>query len=145
MNENSLNNLITFDKMDKEKQIEIAKKGKIASDEAKQKNALFRDIIKECMAKPIDEVINSEKNKRYKEKYGENVAINYGLVKAQIEKGLAGDTRAFESLRDTLGEKPTEKVEIQTIDNEAYNKVEQWVKSRVGRELAEKNVENDTK
>lgn len=33
------------------------------------------------------------------------------LALALIEKGLAGDVRAFEVIRDTIGEKPTDKVE----------------------------------
>ena len=32
---------------------------------------------------------------------------------AQLEKALNGDTKAFEVIRDTIGEKPTEKQEIQ--------------------------------
>lgn len=32
------------------------------------------------------------------------------LALALIEKGLAGDVRAFEVIRDTIGEKPTDKV-----------------------------------
>ena len=30
---------------------------------------------------------------------------------AQLEKALKGDTKAYEVIRDTIGEKPTEKVE----------------------------------
>ena len=33
------------------------------------------------------------------------------LALALIKKGLAGDVRAFEVIRDTIGEKPTDKVE----------------------------------
>ena len=31
---------------------------------------------------------------------------------AQLEKALQGDTKAFEVIRDSIGEKPTEKQEI---------------------------------
>lgn len=34
------------------------------------------------------------------------------LSLAQLEKALSGDTKAFEVIRDTIGEKPTEKQEI---------------------------------
>ena len=34
------------------------------------------------------------------------------LALALIEKGLAGDVRAFEVIRDTIGEKPTDKMEV---------------------------------
>lgn len=42
---------------------------------------------------------------------------------AQIVKALNGDTRAFEVIRDTIGEKPTEKVE-QTGDSKLTIKLE---------------------
>ena len=131
--------------MDKDKQKEIARKGGIASGESKRRARLWREIIEDKMIKPIEEVIKSEKNKRYKEKYGADIVIEDGIINAQIEKGLAGDTKAVEFLRDTMGQKPTEKVEIQSIDNEAYNKVEQWVNSRLNSEQTTKNAENDTK
>lgn len=35
------------------------------------------------------------------------------LIAAQVKKAMKGDTRAFEVLRDTSGEKPAEKVEAQ--------------------------------
>lgn len=34
------------------------------------------------------------------------------LALALIEKGLAGSVRAFEVIRDTIGDKPTDKVEV---------------------------------
>ena len=38
------------------------------------------------------------------------------IVAAQVERALKGDTRAFEVLRDTSGEKPTDKVEASVTD-----------------------------
>ena len=35
------------------------------------------------------------------------------LALALIEKGLTGDVRAFEVIRDTIGEKPTDKEELE--------------------------------
>ena len=42
---------------------------------------------------------------------------------AQIVKAMKGDTRAFEVIRDTIGEKPTEKVE-QTGESKLTIKLE---------------------
>ncbi len=39
------------------------------------------------------------------------------LVSAQIKRALEGDTKAFEVLRDTSGEKPTDKVEA-SVNND---------------------------
>lgn len=38
------------------------------------------------------------------------------VVAAQIKRALEGDTRAFEALRDTSGEKPTDKVEASVVN-----------------------------
>lgn len=35
------------------------------------------------------------------------------MVAAQVQKALDGDTKAFEMLRDTSGEKPTDKMTVQ--------------------------------
>ena len=45
----------------------------------------------------------------------------------QFEKALKGDTRAFEVIRDTAGQKPVEKVEMATIDQSVIDEVERMV------------------
>lgn len=47
---------------------------------------------------------------------------------ALIQKALDGDTKAFEVLRDTIGEKPTEKIMVADVDPSIINEVEQMVK-----------------
>lgn len=145
MNKNCVNNLIPNSKRTTKELKEMGRKGGIASGESKRRARLWREIIEDKMTKPIEEVIKSEKNKRYKKKYGADIVIEDGIINAQIEKGLAGDTKSAEFLRDTMGQKPTEKVEIQPIDNEAYNKVEQWVNTRLNQSSmkARENTEND--
>ena len=43
---------------------------------------------------------------------GKNLTVGQALVLAQVKKAMTGDTRALEFLRDTMGEKPTNKQEI---------------------------------
>jgi len=48
---------------------------------------------------------------------------------AQLEKALNGDTKAFEVIRDTIGEKPTDKVENSgesTITVKVQGDVQEW-------------------
>ena len=40
------------------------------------------------------------------------------LALKQFQKGMEGDTKAFEVIRDTAGQKPVEKVEVGKIDKE---------------------------
>ena len=44
-----------------------------------------------------------------------------------IEKALKGDTKAFEVIRDTAGQKPIDKVEMATIDQSVIDEVERMV------------------
>jgi hypothetical protein len=46
---------------------------------------------------------------------------------ALIEKAMSGDTKAFEVIRDTIGEKPVEKVVISEIDTDVIDEVERMV------------------
>lgn len=46
---------------------------------------------------------------------------------ALFQKALKGDVRAFEVLRDTIGQKPIEKVQVAEIDAETINEVEHEV------------------
>ena len=39
---------------------------------------------------------------------------------ALIQKALNGDTKAFEVIRDTTGQKPTEKQEVKVVDSEWF-------------------------
>lgn len=85
-NNNNLKPLTT------EKAREIGKKGGIASVEARRK----RKTLKEELL-----VMLSENN------------IQERVSTKLIEKALDGDIKAFEVIRDTIGEKPKEKVEVE--------------------------------
>ena len=57
--------------------------------------------------------------------------IQKRLSLAQLEKALNGDTKAYEVIRDTIGEKPTDKVEnsgTQKMVIELQGDVAEWSK-----------------
>ena len=56
-------------------------------------------------------------------KNGEKKTGAEAIAVAQFKKALKGDTRAFEVIRDTSGQKPVEKVEQVNIDGEYLDKV----------------------
>lgn len=47
---------------------------------------------------------------------------------ALIEKAMSGDTKAFEVIRDTIGEKPVDKVMIADVEPNVIAEVEAMVK-----------------
>lgn len=54
--------------------------------------------------------------KDYKDKTGEVLSGAEAIALRQIEKALKGDTKAFEVVRDTVGQKPAEKIEMSVDD-----------------------------
>lgn len=62
-----------------------------------------------------------------KNKDGEDVSGAEALALKQFEKALKGDTRAFEIIRDTAGQKPVEKVMIAEVDQDIIDEVEKAV------------------
>lgn len=48
---------------------------------------------------------------------GNSVLVD--MIAAQVKKAMKGDTRAFEVLRDTSGEKPADKVEAEVKNDNA--------------------------
>ena len=89
-------NLIPLNKRTKNEQREIAKKGGIKSGETRRNKKTLREELEIALA------IKNEK--------GEEIRMT--ITKALIQKAINGDVKAFEVIRDTIGEKPTDKQEI---------------------------------
>lgn len=83
-------NLVSLADRTTEEQREIARKGGIASGEARKK----RKTLKEELLLLLEKGDTQEK-----------------ISLALLQKAMNGDTKAFEVLRDTVGEKPVDKVE----------------------------------
>lgn len=84
-------NLIPFNERTEEEQREIRSKGGIASAEKRRKRKTLKEELELLL-----EIGDTQKN---------------GCL-AIIEKFMSGDIKAFETIRDTVGEKPTEKREF---------------------------------
>lgn len=101
VNPKSLENLKPFTS---EQNRELAKingrKGGIASGEAKKRMKTFKE---ELMA------ILSKETKNAK---GESVSFQENINAAIILKAAKGDVRAYETIRDTLGQKPKDEKEV---------------------------------
>lgn len=65
--------------------------------------------------------------KEFKDKNG-NVATGAEAITTKLfEKAMKGDVRAFETLRDTVGQKPIEKVMVAEVDQDVIDEVERAV------------------
>lgn len=83
-----------------EKQREISRLGGIASGEAKRRKKTMREEL-EIMLENI-----------IKDKAGNDTTMQNAITSALLMKANKGDVRAYEVIRDTIGEKPVEKQEI---------------------------------
>lgn len=92
-------NLKSFDKMDKEKKKAIQSAGGVAS--AKSRRA--RKTLKEELLLLLEKGDTQQK-------------ISLSL----IAEALNGNTKAFEVIRDTIGEKPTDKQEVKIVDTDWF-------------------------
>ena len=95
-------------------QVEIARKGGIASGKAKQQKKLIKDNIALLLSLPIK---NSKTKEQLKQLGIDDTEMNnqMALVIAMYQKALKGDVSAFNTLRDTLGQKPIEVQEVREV------------------------------
>lgn len=56
--------------------------------------------------------------------------VQEAIVLALAKKALQGDTKAFEIIRDTIGEKPAERITLAEIDPKTIDEVERMVTGR---------------
>ena len=65
------------------------------------------------------------------DKKGNTKTGTEAMAIAVFQKALKGDIRAFEVVRDTVGQKPIEKVQVAEIDAETIKEVEEAVREHL--------------
>lgn len=95
---NGQENLVPQSERTKEEQREIARKGGIASGKARREKKIFKEAIEKQLGQSIDSMIES-----------------------MIEQAKSGNVQAITFLRDTIGEKPTDKVEAEVNSDVTIN------------------------
>lgn len=93
---------------------EKGKAGGIASGKARREKKMFRETLESLLAMPMTKGkdISIDDIKNFAEIKGKNISVQEAIIIAQVQKAMKGDTRAAEYLRDTIGQKPTDKVEF---------------------------------
>jgi hypothetical protein len=93
----------------REEAVKNGRKGGIASGKAKRENKLIRDRILERMGE-----------------------TDWDTMIDNLIERASSDTKSFEVLRDTIGQKPTDKVEVANLD-EAKNELKELLDQRKAR------------
>jgi len=96
-----------FDSRTTEEQQKIASAGGQASGEARRRKRDIRLALEALLEKDISD------------KHGNTMSTAEAIALKQIEKALKGDTRAFEVVRDSAGQKPNDRIDITVNDDSA--------------------------
>lgn len=100
-------------------QVEIARLGGFASGEAKRKRKTIREELEFLLEKKL-------KNNK-----GKDISTREAISTAMIGQAIKGNVKAFIAIRDTIGEKPTEKTQteltltqalVEFVDGKSDNK-----------------------
>ena len=104
VNPNSLANLKMFDSnQNREEAKKNGMKGGIASGEARRRMKTFREELQALLE---TEIMNAK---------GEKISYQKNINSALILKAAKGDVRAYEVIRDTLGQKPKDEKEVVVV------------------------------
>ena len=98
-------NLTPQNKRTKEEQRKVAAMGGKASAKARRERAEFKEALKLALTTVIDE---------------DNTTIQDRGIEALLDRFMKGDPKVFEIVRDTIGEKPTDKQEIKVVESDWF-------------------------
>ena len=103
---------------------DLARKAGKKSGEARRAKKTMREMLEMLLEKQIENPDEKEKKQTTLE------AISVSL----IQKALQGNVKAFEVLRDTIGQKPVEKVEVNNSElvKQGLNKINEYFTDNKG-------------
>jgi len=90
----------------------IGSKGGKASVESRRRERTLRETLEKMLSLPI----NDEQTKAFIQNLGfndEELDNRTAITVAMYQEALKGNVKAYELIRDTLGEKPTDKLAIE--------------------------------
>ena len=105
-------NLVNIADRTTSEQREIQKKGGKASGEARRMKRTLREQLEMLLSLPVKD----EATKGFIESLGvdpETIDNATAITLSMYQEALKGNTKAFELIRDTLGEKPSDKLQIE--------------------------------
>ena len=107
---NKPENLIPLTKRTPEEARELRVKGALASAESKRQRKLLKELLMDALQEDV-----TVKDKKGNEK---QVRAEVAITKGIIAKAIGGSPRAYEVIRDTLGEKPAETTIVYTTEEQ---------------------------
>ncbi len=124
VSEKSLQNLRPLKKGDPES-YKVSKKGAEANiEKARKRKAMKEDLnILLNLSLKKGQMVYSEDIQSLAEAEGKNISVQTAIDIAMVQRAMMGDVQAAQYIRDTVGEKPSDKVEVdQSLTIEAWAK-----------------------
>ena len=97
-----------------EEQQQIARAGGIASGKARRAKKAFRETLETLLSMNMEngDGVEVDTITSFKGIKGQNISVQEAILIAQIQKAMKGDTRAAEYVRDSIGQKPSESMNM---------------------------------
>ena len=111
----------SFGEMTPEEAREVGRRGGKASVKARRERRerqkdmryIFTDLL--TMTIKGGKVYSTEDIENFSHLKGKNITVNEAICVRQVQKALMGDAKAFEFIRDIMGEKPVDKLEVKDV------------------------------
>lgn len=111
-------NLITPEEVNSrltpEERSEKARKAGLASVEAKRKKKTMRETLEAVLSMQVGDGKGTdiESITKFAQLKGKNITVQEAMIIAQAQKALKGDLAALQFIRDTVGQKPTDNMNL---------------------------------
>lgn len=109
-------NLIKAENLTSEELRERARKGGIASVEARRRKKTMRETLEAVLSMQVGDGKSTdiEAITKFAQLKGKNITVQEAMIIAQAQKALKGDLAALQFIRDTMGQKPTDNMNVVT-------------------------------
>lgn len=127
-------NLLKAEDLTSEELRERARKGGIASVKARREKKLFRETLESLLSMPMKDGndVSVDDIKSFAGIKGANISVQEAILIAQVQKAMKGDTRAAEYVRDSIGQKPSDKIQLDAdvAVTDKVKEVENYIKGK---------------
>ena len=108
----------SFEHMKKEQLSDDGKKGGKASVEARRRRKELKETLEILLNMSLDKRrknVDIEKIQAFADLKGKNVTVDEAMMIKLVQKALSGDLNSISMIRDTIGEKPSDRVEVKDV------------------------------
>lgn len=112
----NIDNLIKNEDLTPEERRESARRAGIASGEARRRKKTMRETLEAVLAMQVGDGKSTdiEAITKFAQLKGKNITVQEAMIIAQTQKALKGDLAALQFIRDTMGQKPTDNMNVVT-------------------------------